>query len=222
MMRNDYKKLQRKINKAIESISPLEKQKIINKYISQIIIKKNDSYYPYYFLIIVIVIILIVFYILLVKNKKIQKEAYYDELTKIYNRRGVLNEVKNKSPGNILFFDIDHFKKINDTYGHDFGDFVLEEIGKILKNTFRKSDIIGRWGGEEFIVVLPETKYEDALKLAEKLRKIIENHDFDGVRITISIGVSEYNGNFEESLKKADEALYNAKNSGRNQVKGKR
>ncbi len=165
---------------------------------------------------------IMIFYFNKKKIEKIQKYAMYDELTKILNRRGIYERIKEINKGSILFLDIDHFKKINDTYGHEFGDYVLSEIGKILKHTFRKSDIVGRWGGEEFIVILPNTSYEDALKLAEKLRKIIEKHDFKGKKITVSIGVSEYNGNLEEELEKADEALYEAKNSGRNQVKGRK
>ena len=145
----------------------------------------------------------------------------YDELTNILNRRGVLEKVKDIKKGSVLFFDIDHFKKFNDIYGHDFGDYVLKEIGKILQKEFRKSDIVGRWGGEEFIVVLPDTEYEVGLKLAEKLRKTIENYDFNNKKVTISIGVSRYDGNLDYALKKADEALYEAKHLGRNQVKGK-
>ncbi|GAB6046053.1 hypothetical protein JCM11957_16520 [Caminibacter profundus] len=140
----------------------------------------------------------------------------------LLNRKGVKNKLKEIKKGSILFFDVDFFKKVNDNYGHEFGDFVLSEIGKTLKNIFRKSDIVGRWGGEEFIVVLPETSFEDAKKVAKKLRKTIENYDFKGKKFTISVGVSEYNGNLEESLKKADIALYQAKKSGRNQVKGRK
>ena len=224
MVRNDYPELLKKINSAIDKITPQEREKILNTYLKSIIIETNNSVNRT--LIFVGIGIIFVFGVILWKNreklKQFQKDALFDELTQILNRRGVYKKIKEINKGSILFFDIDHFKKINDTYGHDFGDYVLKEIGKILKNTFRKSDIVGRWGGEEFIVILPNTNYEDGLKLAEKLRKIIENYDFQGKKVTISIGVSEYNGNLEEVLKKVDEALYEAKRNGRNQVKGKR
>ena len=223
MVRNDKPDLVNIINKTIDKISPEEKANIVNNYIGTIIIEKNHKPNVNFILIGVGIVILaiLILYMRSKKNiKKIEKLAEYDELTNILNRRGVIERLKDVKNGTILFFDIDHFKKINDTYGHDFGDYVLKEIGKILKSTFRKSDIVGRWGGEEFVVILPCTDYEVALKLAEKLRKIIENYYFKGVHVTISIGVSEYRGNLEEDLKKADVALYEAKNSGRNQVKG--
>ena len=225
MLRNDYQDILSKINKAIDEISPQEKERIINTYLKSIVIEQNHSINKYLLWIIIVVffIALILFYINRQKFKKVKKEAMYDELTGILNRRGIDVKVKEmEDKGSILFFDIDHFKKINDTYGHEFGDYVLKELGEILKNYFRKSDIVGRWGGEEFIAILPNTNYKDALIVAEKLRQIIENHDFNGKRITVSIGISEYKGDLKENLKKADEALYEAKNNGRNQIKGKK
>ena len=221
MARNDYTNLIKKINKAINEITPMQKEKIINKYLGAIIIQKSPHYYRYVLIVAGIIFIIIVV-VLIIRNKKIEKDAMYDELTGILNRRGVYERLKDEKGGSILFFDIDHFKNINDTYGHEFGDYVLKELGKILKSSFRKSDIVGRWGGEEFIVILPHTTYNDALKIAEKLRRTIENHDFKGKKVTVSIGITEYKGDLEENLKKADEALYEAKNSGRNQIKGKK
>ena len=220
MVRNDYRDLLRRINRAISTITPFEKERIINRYLSHIIVKKSTKHYYRYVLLVFVILAFIVFYILLKKNKKIEQEAFNDELTEILNRRGVLEKINNIEKGSVLFFDIDHFKNINDTYGHDFGDFVLKEIGKILKSSFRKSDIIGRWGGEEFVIILPNTDYKTAMRVAEKLRKDIENHNFDNVKVTISIGVSEYQNDLENAIKMADEALYKAKNSGRNQVRG--
>ena len=111
---------------------------------------------------------------------------------------------------------------MNDTYGHEFGDYVLVEVGKILRSYIRDGDIVGRWGGEEFIMILNNVSFDDAMKVAERLRKAIENHNFNSKKITISIGVSKLTNNFEEGLKKADDALYDAKKSGRNLVKGKK
>ena len=224
MIRSDLPDVLDKINKAIDSITPKEREEIVNNYLKSIIIEQNHSLNKFLLGLVLFVVVLGIVIVLFNKKKieKAQKEALYDELTGILNRRGIDYKIKNLEKGSILFFDIDHFKRVNDTYGHEFGDYVLTQIGKILKKNFRKNDIIGRWGGEEFIVILPNTSYEDALKLAEKLRKIIEKHDFKGKKITVSIGVSEYNGNLEEELEKADEALYEAKNSGRNQVKGRK
>ena len=118
--------------------------------------------------------------------------------------------------------DIDHFKKVNDTYGHEFGDYVLKEFANVVKQNIRNSDIFARIGGEEFILILPHTSYESALKVAEKLRKAIEKHDFKGKKITASFGVSEFEGDLQMAIEIADEALYEAKRNGRNQVKGKR
>ena len=220
MVRHDRPDLIERINDAIDKISENEKENIINKYTSAVVVEKN-AYWNFVFLAaaLFLIIIFVIFYI---KYHKVKKESEFDELTKILNRRGLEKKLKDIEKGVILFFDIDHFKNVNDTYGHEFGDFVLSEIGTILKKTFRKSDCLGRWGGEEFIVVLPHTNYEDGLKLAEKVRKTIENYSFKNVKITISIGIGEFKNKkeFEQALNLADEALYKAKNNGRNQIKG--
>lgn len=153
----------------------------------------------------------------------------YDPLTKLLNRRGykiaynalIDSHNRNPRPFALLFLDIDHFKRINDTYGHDIGDDVLKKLAELLKKGVRRSDIIARWGGEEFVLMLDDTNAESAQKVAEKLRKNVENyHDDHLPRFTISIGVIQ--GNERESLdsmiKKADIALYKAKESGRNKV----
>jgi diguanylate cyclase (GGDEF)-like protein len=121
--------------------------------------------------------------------------------------------------------DIDHFKKVNDTFGHDHGDIVLRKIAEILNISLRTSDIPCRYGGEEFIVILPETDSEKAFKLAERIRKKIENTiiiiNGNKINTSVSIGLSELKKNekFDELIKRADIALYNAKNNGRNQTK---
>ena len=132
-----------------------------------------------------------------------------------------LNKIKK---GSIIYFDIDFFKKINDKYGHDMGDYVLKEISKLVAENIRSNDIFGRWGGEEFLFILPITPYFNTLKVAEKIRKVVENYNFKGIKVTISLGVSEIieNEQIEYAIKRADEALYEAKKSGRNQVKGKK
>jgi len=159
--------------------------------------------------------------------------ATHDALTKIYNRNKLLEDLNeemvrvnryNKSLS-IIMFDIDFFKKINDTYGHDIGDEVLINLSKTIKNSIREIDTFARWGGEEFMILLPETDIDSACNLAEKLKNIIQNSNLldkkdINLEVTCSFGVTSYikNETSEEFLKRVDEALYEAKNSGRNRV----
>jgi len=174
-----------------------------------------------------------IFIIVLIHEKKKQKAmhdfAVHDALTKIYNRHGV-NEILNQKleeskrdmkDFSVIFFDIDLFKKVNDIYGHDMGDYVLENIANIVSNEIRASDIFARWGGEEFIIFLPNTKITNAIKLAEKLRILIQEHAFSNIeRVTCSFGVTQLKEQDSKSsfLKRVDSLLYEAKASGRNIV----
>jgi len=220
MLRKDKAYLLPKINKAIDNISLREKEKIVNVYMNILLVKKSSFNWKFIigFLLLGLVLVGVMFY----RIGYLSKTANYDPLTKILNRRGVLRVLP--TDGTVLYLDIDHFKKINDTYGHEKGDEVLKDFVKILKETFRKNDIIGRWGGEEFVVILPKLHFEMATWLAERLRKKVEKFDFGNLKVTVSIGVSEFKNKkeFEEALERADKALYDAKNSGRNQVKGKK
>lgn len=164
----------------------------------------------------------------------LQHNAKYDFLSELYNRYeffelGEIELYKSKRhnrPLAVLMIDIDFFKKVNDTFGHLAGDIVIKEISKIFKNNFRNSDIIGRYGGEEFLVLLSETDSDNSLKIAEKLRATIENtqiaYESTTIKVTISIGVSVYedfeNIQLQELINNADKALYLAKNNGRNRV----
>jgi diguanylate cyclase (GGDEF)-like protein len=123
--------------------------------------------------------------------------------------------------------DLDHFKSVNDTYGHKAGDLVLRKVGEILSTVFRTTDLAARYGGEEFVVLLPHTSEEAAWKLAERVRTAIENcaFRFDGrdFSVTASIGVASVEGGSlsatdDDLVLKADKALYQAKNNGRNMV----
>ncbi|TCJ77160.1 UNVERIFIED_ORG: diguanylate cyclase (GGDEF)-like protein, partial [Anoxybacillus amylolyticus] len=124
----------------------------------------------------------------------------------------------------LIMFDIDHFKKINDTYGHHAGDMVLQKIVRVIKGVIRHSDVFVRIGGEEFIILLPNCSLEHGIKFAERIRKTVENTKFiyKGMRIfvTISIGVTEYTEgqDLQKFLEKVDQALYQAKETGRNKV----
>jgi len=166
------------------------------------------------------------------KLKELSKEVKTDFLTSIANKKAVTEELKKQESifqrygtnYSIVFFDIDHFKNINDTYGHDAGDVILKSLGLLFKRYARDIDMIGRFGGEEFVAILPNTDKEGAYKFAEKLRQIIEKTKFmyknTRINVTVSGGVASRNetGSSEETLKLADQRLYKAKKSGRNKV----
>ena len=166
---------------------------------------------------------------LTLEKNRFEERAFHDELTQIYNR-AYFNEMlqkelakakRSKQPLTFVIFDIDKFKNFNDTYGHQMGDEILKELAKVVKESSRDSDTFARWGGEEFVIILPNTSLEDGFKVAQSLRKKIKEHIFtDGLRVTCSFGVSLYKD--DEDLKKflhrADEALYKAKANGRDRV----
>lgn len=168
----------------------------------------------------------------LVKDRtlELEKISVTDKLTSLYNRRKIdetlsceLERAKrNKSCFSLILIDIDKFKNINDTYGHKVGDFVLQEIAKILQENVRKVDLVGRWGGEEFLIIDVEKHPERVRDFAEKIRKAIEKHNFDGVgQVTCSFGITHYIENDTDAsiVIRSDKALYSAKESGRNCVK---
>jgi diguanylate cyclase (GGDEF)-like protein len=167
--------------------------------------------------------------------KEVKLRADRDGLTRLYNRRSfderLVYEIKRRSRYHhdlsLLMVDLDHFKSVNDTYGHKAGDLVLRKVGEILSTVFRTTDLAARYGGEEFVVLLPHTSEEAAWKLAERVRTAIENcaFRFDGrdFSVTASIGVASVEGGSlsatdDDLVLKADKALYQAKNNGRNMV----
>lgn len=162
-------------------------------------------------------------------HSKVQKISITDKLTQLSNRthsdeylqRQLKHTDKDNAELILIICDIDHFKSINDRYGHLAGDHVLREFSKILKHCTRIQDFIGRWGGEEFIIVMPEVGLEQAIKNAERLRLTIERHDFgEAGQVTASFGITfSMEGDTQEDLiKRADHCLYQAKENGRNQV----
>ena len=156
-------------------------------------------------------------------NQNLSVKAYHDNLTKILNRNGLLKKLMEKNNNYILgIIDIDKFKVINDTYGHDVGDYVLKDLATLISSKIRTTDIFARWGGEEFILILDTNDLLQAQNITDNLRKEVENLKFKTVgQVTISIGVSEFkskNDTFEDVFKKADQALYQAKTNGRNRV----
>lgn len=157
--------------------------------------------------------------------------ATTDELTGLFNRRAILeqggSELQRASrfhrPFCTLMFDIDHFKSINDTYGHEVGDTVLKKVSEVVNGSLRDSDRLGRIGGEEFLLIAPETDLDDAVNLAERVRCNVEAIDFDEMRdrkVTVSIGVSRLKDedDISDVIRQADEALYISKHEGRNRT----
>ncbi|MBP7281236.1 MAG: diguanylate cyclase [Leptospiraceae bacterium] len=165
------------------------------------------------------------------ENQKtsLEEKASIDELTKVYNRtkfqqlfKNILEENK-ISPKSLclVIFDIDHFKKINDTYGHNKGDEVLVNISSFIKGQIRMSDILCRWGGEEFTLLLVGSNLDDGVKICEKIRILVQNHPFiEDRQVTVSMGVTQYfpNDTLETFVDRADNALYRAKKAGRNRT----
>jgi len=164
-----------------------------------------------------------------IKNRTLSKLSNIDHLTKVHNRRSIervlskeLNRAKRyNKPLSVIILDLDDFKKVNDVYGHNAGDKVLKNTAKIISDMIRESDYLGRWGGEEFLLIATETPIDKALILAEQIRKSINTYDFlEPSNVTCSIGVAcMSNGETAtEFVAKADNALYQAKNSGKNRV----
>ena len=168
-------------------------------------------------------------------HERLQRLAAIDPLTGLYNRRfgmARLHEefsraVRQKMPLGVLMFDIDHFKKVNDTYGHLIGDRILTQMSTLCRSLLREGDIVMRYGGEEFLAILPAASKEDITEIGERIRRIVEETPFDvgeqQIRITVSIGGTAYPGLQIETerdlVKCADEAMYSVKNSGRNYLR---
>jgi diguanylate cyclase (GGDEF)-like protein len=159
----------------------------------------------------------------------LELQATTDSLTGISNRlkfnevldREIQEALRYNNPLSLIMFDIDHFKAINDTYGHLAGDVVLREVSRVISANIRNVDIFARWGGEEFIVLSPNNEWKSAWQLAEKLRAQIEKFDFScPCPVTCSYGVTQFqeNDTVDSFIKRVDYALYQAKERGRNRV----
>lgn len=164
-----------------------------------------------------------------IKNRTLMKMSNIDHLTKAYNRRCIENIFKKElrraarysKPLSVIILDIDNFKTINDTYGHNSGDKVLKNVAKIISGMIRETDHFGRWGGEEFLILATETSLANVAIMAEQIRAALDLHDFlEPHNVTCSIGVAEFSGeeNPEDVVAKADSALYEAKKTGKNKV----
>lgn len=163
-------------------------------------------------------------------NKTITKLVHIDPLTGLVNRRGldktldkeISKSIRHSLPLCAIMVDLDHFKKVNDTYGHEAGDEVLVKVAETILNTVRKEDIAARFGGEEFIIILPNTPLDSTINLANRIRVAVEKLNFTSIAtsITASFGVTEYKEKetHHHFIDRADKALYEAKETGRNKV----
>lgn len=173
------------------------------------------------------------YYSLEEKTEILEDKANKDSLTGLYNKGYIMEQLKYhinlslsiKKPLSIILVDIDHFKKVNDIYGHLCGDYVLKKISSIFQEHTRSFNIIGRYGGEEFLIIAPGSNAKSAFDFAERLRTMIENIQFSyeskNFKITISAGIAELNPKIKKPdtlIANADKALYQAKNSGRNRT----
>ncbi len=163
------------------------------------------------------------------KNALLKRLSITDKLTGLNNRIKI-DEVlssnlhmfeRYENVFSVILIDIDHFKKVNDTYGHPVGDEILKDFASILKKNARITDVVGRWGGEEFMIIASETDSVGATKFATTIKKSINEHEFPKVgKVTASFGLTQINvgDSIEEVVNRADLALYNAKETGRNRV----
>lgn len=224
--------------KAVASLTDEERHTILNRWIA---IHYTEPDYSLYWKIIGVILFILVLMTyrnriisrynaqLRQLNQKLEHLSNTDPLTGVLNRHA-LNKLFHREIARceryqtsfaVIMADIDHFKQVNDLYGHNTGDKVLTDIAVILSNNIRKNDAVGRWGGEEFIIACPQTDLQGAIRLSESLRVLIAEHNFDKAgQITSSFGVTVYDGqeSTESFIKRVDDALYQAKHSGRNRV----
>ena len=161
--------------------------------------------------------------------RQLHNERDHDTLTQLLNRRAFEESVAKalvpapQHPGTVMIVDIDHFKRINDTWGHDFGDQVLRNVGQCLRQSTRGSDLLGRYGGEEFVLLLPQTDAAQAQHIAQRMQQQLADAAMrlpDCSQLTMSVGISamQSDESFYDALKRADHALYQAKDTGRNRI----
>lgn len=233
-------------NTAIDTLTQADKKRVLDKWV-KVEMKEKVDFELLFEVVGILLIFILAIYIknrtlakmnkklsilhkeLKLKNDKLTILSNTDSLTGIYNRRKIDSFLQDQvevlqrynTPFSVILIDIDHFKLVNDAYGHDIGDAVLIEFSKLIKRNIRTSDKVGRWGGEEFMIVCPHNTKEQALKLAHKLQNIITNYKFEVVnQKTASFGVDEMlrDETIKMFFKRVDSHLNIAKNNGRNQI----
>lgn len=230
-VRSDEPELTSILTKASEAITREQHSQVLKKWITV----KYQSQYNYTLIIQIILGFSLLFIFIIYRQNQLKKYntlleriSMTDPLTKLFNRLKVdesLNKLiySYKRYGDVfslVLLDIDNFKSINDAHGHLTGDKVLIQVANILKKNSRKIDTVGRWGGEEFLIMCPKTRLGDVLKFAKKLRVMIEENSIDDIKVTASFGVAQVMEGDDQTtiVSRADRALYEAKKSGRNQV----
>jgi len=238
-LRNDEPLLLDIFNKAVASLSDQQRYSILNKWISIKYEKVADYSFFWKLIAGIIFLLLLILYRervisrynhkLQQMNHELERISKTDPLTGVANRYSLADffrqEVARKkryhSNFSVIMVDLDHFKQVNDDYGHNMGDKVLTAVAKILSENVRENDVVGRWGGEEFILLCPQSNHSGTLRMAESLRQNIAKNEFPGaVHITASFGVTVYGEDetLETFIKRVDDALYEAKGRGRNCV----
>lgn len=239
-IRQDLPALLSIYNKAIDETTESQRQQIMNKWLSLTFQYDSDYSLLWKLLAGLLIILALSLYRyrvihrhnheLQAVNKKLVRMSQNDQLTGLPNRYYLHEAFENalhtyrryQHQFSVIIMDIDHFKRVNDTHGHVVGDEVIKKMANMLSDNLRDTDIVGRWGGEEFLIVCPETDNVGAKAVAEHIRKLIADTNFglDSIDVTASFGVTEYNENeaVGECIKRADMALYRAKELGRNQT----
>lgn len=164
------------------------------------------------------------------KNKELRDVSMHDSLTNLLNRNYMMKNIKKEKNiydeeekiFSLVLSDIDHFKKFNDKYGHDCGDYVLQELSKLMQEIIRSKDYLSRWGGEEFLFLLHDTRVDEAKdfckRLKNKLKETTFQYNNNDLNVTMTYGISEYIGDIDKSIKRSDKALYYGKDHGRNTI----
>jgi diguanylate cyclase (GGDEF)-like protein len=198
----------------------------------QYIVNKTAAYYKYFTVTFCINLFFIILVLLFYKryiHNSLASSAIHDALTGVFNKgyfseyleHEIARAIRKQIPFSLIMLDIDHFKNVNDSYGHRRGDYALKTLADVVRKSKRNADVLARIGGEEFIILLPDTGLLDAGQLAERVRKSVEDFPFEEIgKLTVSLGVTEFNqaDNQESILKRVDSALYLAKGNGRNRT----
>jgi len=232
MIRNDYPQLKSIIDKSIDTITVAERQKIFSRYIAVAYQEKVDYTWAYaigFGSLFIIAIFMYRQFVMGKYNKKLLHMATTDPLTQLSNRIRLDEKLleshqsyqRTQRQYAVIILDLDNFKRINDTYGHLIGDKTLIAIARILRDNIRDVDVVGRWGGEEFMIICPETDVEGAKYLARKIQEVINSYEFPHIHtLTCSFGisVSHQGDRIENVVGRADSAMYRAKEEGKNRI----
>lgn len=220
------------LDKGVATLTPQDRESVSNRHVL-IQVQRGTDYRWAWKMLLSTLLVLIVVYFWMRKlarlNRELERLAVTDRLTGLFNRLKLdevlaaerLRAARTGQAFSLIMVDMDHFKEVNDVHGHQTGDKVLTELARLLQSSIRNTDTVGRWGGEEFLIICPYTQGEGATQLADNLRQKVQEHVFTTAgRRSCSLGVSTFQAgeSAQETLARCDAALYQAKNSGRNRV----